>query len=134
MDQRVKVKSDASYNEDVGIGMGYVCETDEHKFNGRGYIDKKCSSTEAEMLSTAWSIHDATKKIDINPSEYCLVVETDCKPTVNKYDNGYESDSMRFIDYYSKAYDKMMMFWIPRETNQKADKIAKLMLRKAKDD
>lgn len=134
MNQRVRIKTDASYDKNVGIGMGYVCEINGKKFNGRGYVNKKCTSTKAEMLSTAWSIHHATKRIDIDPSEYSLVVGTDCESTVNKYDDGYECKNMRFINHYSDVYDKMMMFWIPRETNQKADQIAKLMLRKAKDD
>lgn len=121
---------DASHSQEDGVGMGYVSEINGEEYKGRGYINEKCTSTEAEMLSTAWSIHHLTQKVDIDPSEHYLVVKTDCESTVNKFDNGYRSKHMRFIRHYAKLYDKMLMFWIPRETNQEADQLAKLMLRK----
>lgn len=133
MNNRIEIKMDASHSPGEGVGMGYVSKVNNEEYTGRGYIDESCTSTEAEMLSTAWSIHHLTQRIDIDPSDYLLAVKTDCESTVNKFDDGYECKQMRFIRHYENLYDKMLMFWIPRETNEEADALAKLMLRKGKE-
>lgn len=133
MDNRISIKMDASHSYDEGVGMGYVSKVDDEEYRGRGFIEERCTSTEAEMLATAWSIHHLTQRVDVDPSEYMLVVKTDCENTVNKFDNGYTSKRMRFIEYYEEMYDKMLMFWIPRETNTEADALAKSMLGRKKD-
>lgn len=130
--KRVEVKTDASKKKSV-VGMGYVSKIDNEFYTGGSFISGKYTSTEAEMLSTAWAIYNLTNKIDIDPSKHTLVAQTDCENTVNKFERDYESKEMRFIKYYEKLYDEMLMFWIPRQTNQKADSISKTMLRKGEE-
>jgi len=134
MQNRLVIKTDASHNRKVGVGMGYIGFLNGKEYRGRGFLDEDCTSTKAEMISTAWSIHNLTEKIDIIPQNHIIVVKTDCQSTVNKFDDGYDCQEIKFIEYYKKVYDKMLMFWIPRESNRVADSIAKTMLERAKDD
>jgi len=127
---RITIKTDASYRRQGGIGMGYVAQVDGKTLKGSGFIDRKCTSTEAEMLATAWSVHNLTERISKNPREETLVIQTDCQNTVTKFDSDYLSKEMKFIKHYKRIYDRMMMFWIPREDNVTADSIAKSMLRR----
>lgn len=130
MNNRISLKTDASYSPEGEIGIGYTAKFDGETFTGSGYSARKCSSTEAEMMATAWSVHNLSERIDADLSDYVLVVQTDCQHTVNKFDGGFENREMRVINHYADVYDKMMMFWIPRECNEQADSIAKTMLDK----
>lgn len=127
---RIRIKTDASYRSDDGIGMGYVANYDGDTITGRGYIDKKCASHKAEMISTAWSVHNFSERQNLSLSNHELVIKTDSECTVNKFDEGHDSTEIKILDYYSNVYDKMLMFWIPRENNTHADAIAREMLRK----
>lgn len=131
---RITIKTDASCRCEGGVGMGYVAQVDNKTVKGSGFIDKKCTSTQAEMLATAWSVHNLTERIQKDPHEETIVIQTDCENTVNKFDNGYNENGMRFIKHYRDKYDKMIMFWIPREDNLTADSIAKSMLQRGIDD
>lgn len=133
MDKRIKLKTDASNEKGVGVGIGYVANVDGNTIKNGQFIENDVTSTEAEMLSTAWSIKNLSEYIDIDPRDYTLVVKTDCENTVNKYESNYVSRYMRFIRYYSRKYKEMLMFWISRSSNQEADKIAKVHLRRGKE-
>lgn len=130
MENRISIKTDASYKQDGGMGIGYKAKYNGQVITGRGYSEKSSSSTHAEMLATAWSIHNFSEKTNVNFSDYTLVVLTDCENTIKKFENGYDSREIRVLNHYSNLYNGMFMFWIPRSSNQRADSIAKCMLEK----
>lgn len=130
MDNRISIKTDASYKHGDGTGIGYKAEYANQVITGKGFSDNVISSTQAEMMATAWSIHNFSEKVNIDFSDYTLVALTDCENTINKYENGYNSKEIRILNHYSNLYEAMFMFWIPRDCNQKADAMAKTMLEK----
>jgi hypothetical protein len=130
MENRISIKTDASYKQGGGVGIGYKAEYNNQVLTGRAYSEKASSSTEGEMLATAWSIHNFSERININPSDYTIVVLTDCENTIEKFESGYDSREMRILNHYSDLYNGMFMFWIPRTCNEQADAIAKNMLDK----
>jgi len=134
MNNRIELNTDASYDGDVGVGVGYSATVNGENITNGKFFDEYVNSTQAEMLSTAWSINNLTQYSDINPTDYVLVVKTDCENTVTKYNGNHTSKYMKFIRHYSRKYADMLMFWIPREDNVTADSIAKSMLRRGIED
>jgi len=134
--KRVRIATDASYRADDGIGMGYVANI-SHSFRnreeitGQKFVGEKCSSTQAEMKAAAWAVGDVAGKINKNKEEYELVLKTDCQDIVEKYQNGdCKKEPMQELQDYSDQFGHALFLWIPRENNQKADAIAREMLRK----
>lgn len=133
MNDFINIKTDASFRSEDGFGVAYVATFNNggrvnKEITGNKYYPDKVTSTKAEMWAVIWSLHDLHNTID-DFRERRVVVRTDCKDTVRKFDDEYcKQKQIRLIRRYSSLCNDFDIFWIPRTSNKKPDSLARKAL------
>lgn len=142
MTKVLTVKTDASYKKGLGFSLAYEAEFFERgnvkdHFKNSKFIDRKGKSTDAEIIAVAYGIVETYRELDGDVDDCSLIIECDCRPAVKTYEshvNEYQNDKLqKTMEFFLDEFYSWTINWIPRETNQTADALAKEELRRAED-
>lgn len=143
---KLEISVDASAQDGNGFAVGVVIdwidgasEVDQAEY--KKHIDRETKSTNAEVYAAIFGLEKAVYDVE-NPDEISVVLQSDCEYVIEFFDRILNSDidsqSMSRLERIAMelayCFDGFWAYWIPRETNIRADRLAKATLTNNKND
>lgn len=143
MRKRIVVKTDASTSNGNGSGLAfqaivYDAQGVTQEYSNSKYVDKRLKTTDAETAAVLFALKSLRgifrEKRDDYIKDYLIIVESDCEQTVERVSRFYYEERIdKFIHHFLRFFSDYQSRWIPRETNEAADAMAREAYRKGEE-